>query len=287
MYGLVVILLLLALVGPFSYERNGANRWIKIENFPFTFQPSEIAKVYIIYFLSLYIKDNKEKMKHIWYGLLKPLILISPILFLIFIEPDFSTTMLIVLVAITLLYFGGVKMFQIIFLSFLLIVLLFISKEVGLIHDYQLKRINDFLSNEMHWQLEKAYEAIGNGGILGAGPTLGKYYFLVPQSESDFILATIGENLGFFGILIIISSYLFIVSSLIKISDEINNEFLRYFIWGYATLMLFHVVINMGVVSHIFPVTGITLPFVSYGGSSILSFSIGLGIIFSGVYSQE
>ncbi|OOC43545.1 FtsW/RodA/SpoVE family cell cycle protein [Thermosipho sp. 1074] len=286
-YLIVVGFLLLPLFGPFSYKVNGANRWIKVPGFSVTFQPSELAKIFVIYFLAIYIKDNKEKIKHIWFGLLKPLLLISPLLFLIFIEPDLSTTLLILLVAITLLYFSGARLVQVIFLILVLVLIAFVLKEIGFIHDYQLDRLKAFLSNEMQWQVKKAYDAIGNGGFFGTGLALGKYYFFVPQSESDFIIATIGENFGYFGILLIVISYLFIVSNLIKIADEVKDDVVRYFIWGYAVLMLFQVVINMGVVSRIFPVTGIPLPFVSYGGSSILSFSIGLGIIFAGIYNQE
>lgn len=287
LYSFIAVLLILALIGPFSKKVNGANRWIKVLNSSFTFQPSELAKIFVIYFISVYITNNKDKIKNFWYGLLKPIFLISPLLILILIEPDLSTTLLIFSTAVLVLYYAGARFIHIVFLGLILGVLFLFGVEFGIIHDYQFDRIQTFLSNEIPWQLEKAYEAIENGGTIGAGPLLGKYYIHLPQAESDFILATIGEHFGFLGIVVIIVAYLFIVTSLIKISEEIKNEPLRYFIWGFSTLMMFHVVINTGVVSGLFPITGITLPFVSYGGSSILAFSIGIGIIIAEIFEEE
>lgn len=284
-YIIVLAMLVLPLYGPFSSYKNGARRWIEVSGN--TFQPSELAKIFVIYFIAHYIKDNKEKLSSFWDGLIKPLLLISPILLLIFVEPDLSTTFIIFLTAVVMLYFGGTRFSHVLFL-FVLIGLLFIfGVQFGLIHSYQIGRIKNYVSNEIPWQLEKAYEAIGNGGIIGSGPALGKYYIHVPQAESDFILATIGESFGYLGIIIVILSYLAIVTSLIKISDEIDNEFIRYFIWGFSTLMMLQVVVNTGVVSGLFPITGIPLPFVSYGGSSILAFSIGFGIIFSEIFIER
>jgi len=263
---------------------NGAHRWLMIGGF--SFQPSEISKIFLILFFSIYIKKNREKMNTFYTGVVKPFLFILLPLFLIVIEPDLSTSALIFLTIITLLYFGGAKLLHLLSVFAGLGVFGFFALQFGLIHSYQLGRISSYFSRQMPWQLEIALKAINNGGFVGTGPALGKFFLTVPAAESDFIVAVIGENLGYIGIIVLIVSYLLIAISLIRVSEEINNEILRYFTWGYTALMLFHVVFNTGVVSGVFPITGIPLPFVSYGGSSLLSFSMGLGIIISGFFNE-
>ncbi|MBO8160984.1 MAG: FtsW/RodA/SpoVE family cell cycle protein [Thermosipho sp. (in: Bacteria)] len=279
------IISILVLILPFLFSPvNGAHRWIKIGGV--SFQPSEISKIFLILFFSIYIKNNREKMTTFLVGVLKPLLFLIPPLFLVIIEPDLSTSVLLFLTIVTLLYFGGAKLFHLLSVIFGLGLLGFLSIQLGLIHSYQLGRLNTFLSNQTPWQLEIALKAISNGGIIGTGPALGKFFLTVPAAESDFIVAVIGENLGYIGILVLVVSYLLIAISLIRVSEEIKTEAIKYFTWGYTALMLFHVVFNTGVVSGMFPITGIPLPFVSYGGSSLLSFSMGLGIIISGVFNE-
>lgn len=263
---------------------NGAHRWLMIGSF--SFQPSEVSKIFLILFYSIYIKKNREKMNTFYTGIVKPFLFLLPTLLLIVIEPDLSTSALIFLTIITLLYFGGAKLFHVLSVFAGLGAFSFFALKFGLIHSYQIGRISSYLSREMPWQLEIALKAINNGGLVGAGPALGKFFLTVPAAESDFIVAVIGENLGYIGIVVLVLSYLLIAISLIRVSEEVNNEILRYFTWGYTALMLFHVVFNTGVVSGVFPITGIPLPFVSYGGSSIFSFSMGLGIIVSSFFNE-
>lgn len=284
-YNTFYIVAISALIIPLFFPAiNGAHRWLRIGGF--SFQPSELSKIFLILFFSIYIKKNKEKMNTFITGVVKPFLFLLLPLFLIIIEPDLSTSALVFLTIVTLLYFGGAKLFHLLTVFIGLGAIGFLALKFGLIHSYQLGRISSYLSREMPWQLEIALKAISNGGIVGTGPALGKFFLTVPAAESDFIVAVIGENLGYIGIVVLILSYLMIAISLIRVSEEVNNEILRYFTWGYTTLMLFHVVFNTGVVSGIFPITGIPLPFVSYGGSSLLSFSIGLGIIVSGFFNE-
>ncbi|SHH50859.1 FtsW/RodA/SpoVE family cell cycle protein [Thermosipho atlanticus] len=284
-YSAFYILAISVLIIPFFFPSiNGSHRWIMIGNF--SFQPSEISKIFLILFFSIYVKNNKEKMKTFLVGVVEPFLFLSLPLLLIALEPDLSTSILIFLTIFTLLYFGGARLVHLFSVVILIVLIGFLAIQFGFVHSYQLHRLSSYFSNQLPWQLEIAMKAISNGGIIGTGPALGKFFLTVPAAESDFIIAVIGENLGFIGILVLLTCYFLIAISLIRVSEEINNEVIRYFTWGYTSLMFFHVIFNTGVVSGMFPITGIPLPFVSYGGSSLLSFSIGLGIIISVFFNE-
>ncbi|QTA38575.1 FtsW/RodA/SpoVE family cell cycle protein [Thermosipho ferrireducens] len=287
-YMLFYILSVVLLIFPLFFRPiNGARRWIIFGES--TFQSSELSKIFLLLFYATYIKKNSQKMSSFSHGLIIPLLLLIPHISLLIAEPDLSTSVLIFLTILSLLYFGGAKLLGILSILGSMGGLAIFSIKYGFLHSYQLSRLKNFLEGQISWQLQTALNAIKSGGIIGSGPALGTLYIKVPAAESDFILAIVGETLGYIGIFVLISSYIVLAFSLIRVSGEIKNDILRYFTWGYATLMLFHVVFNVGVVSGVFPVTGIPLPFVSSGGSALLSFLSGLGIIISGIlnYQQE
>lgn len=281
LYILGIILLAAVFIFP---SLNGAHRWINIAGF--TFQSSEFAKIVLILFLSVYVKNNRSQMDTFVRGFLIPLVFSMIYVGLIFIEPNLSTALLTLLISLITIYYGGAKLRYFI-LSFSFIVLLIIfASAFGFLHTYQLGRLRYFFSGSIAPQVDIALKTLKNSGTTGLGIANGWLKVYVPEAESDFILAVIGEDWGFFGILVVSIVYLFLTYALMKVAAHIEDIAIRVFTWSYATVILFHVTINLGVFSGFLPVTGIPLPFLSTGGSSIMSLLIGFGIIMSGLSNK-
>lgn len=278
----ILMLILLFLDLPFVEKDLGARRWFNLGYF--SFQPSEFAKVYLIVFLSWYIDKHQDEMKKFFAGFLKPLLLVSPILFLILMEPNLSTFLLLLLTTLFVLYVGetrGIYVLGFLALLVLLGVMGFKTGFVGhLLEEYQFERLKMFLSGNLSEQVSRALESIKEGGVLGKGIALGESKLVVPVITTDFILAAVGEELGYIGLAIVLFSFYGLVHTLVKLSAKMYNDLVvRNFIAGFAILIMLQVMVNVGVVAGLIPVTGMPLPFVSHGGSSMAVSMAGLGII--------
>ncbi|MEN3043146.1 MAG: FtsW/RodA/SpoVE family cell cycle protein [Fervidobacterium sp.] len=282
LYGLGIILLAAVFAFP---SMNGAHRWITMGGF--TFQPSELAKILIILFLSIYVKKNDKVMNTFLKGFLLPIVFSLVYVVLIFIEPNLSTALLTLMVSLVTLYYGGAKLRYFIISFFLVLLSIIIASMFGFLHSYQLGRLRYFFSGSIAPQVDIALRTLKNSGATGAGIANGWLKVYVPEAESDFILAVIGEDWGFFGILMVSIVYLFLSYALMKVASYIDDVAVKVFTWSYATIILLHVTINLGVFSGFLPVTGIPLPFLSTGGSSIMSLLAGFGIILSGLTNKE
>lgn len=281
-YAFGIILLAVVFVFP---SVNGAHRWISIGGF--TFQSSEFAKILLILFLSIYIKNNRSQMDTFLKGFLIPVCFSIIYVGLILLEPNLSTALLTLTISLITIYYGGAK-FRYFVLSFAIVVLsIILASAFGLLHAYQLGRLRYFFSGSVAPQVDIALKTLKNSGATGVGIANGWLKVYVPEAESDFILAVIGEDWGFFGILVVSIVYLFLTYALMKVASYIEDISVRIFTWSYATVILFHVVINLGVFSGLLPVTGIPLPFLSTGGSSIMALLIGFGIIMSGLNNKN
>lgn len=264
---------------------NGVHRWIRIGSF--TLQASEIAKIILILYLSIYAKKNSSEMDTFFKGFLIPFGFSLIYVFLIFIEPNLSTALLTMVVALIAIYYAGAK-FMYFVLSFVgVIILLVIASFFGLLHSYQLGRLRHFFSGTIVPQVDIALKTLKNSGATGVGIANGWLKVYVPEVESDFVLSIIGEDWGFFGIVVVTIVYLFLTYALMKVASYISDVALRVFTWSYATLILLNVTINLGVFSGFLPVTGVPLPFISTGGSSIMALLIGFGIIISGLTQRN
>ncbi len=264
----------------------GARRWIRIGRI--TIQPSEFVKVVIIILLSYYVSKYSDRMKNVMYGLILPIVYLIPIYFLVALEPDMSTFLIMLFVTLLILYTSGARGIYV--LSFILLsaLALFLSYNYGFLRSYQIQRIEGFLKGEVSEQVLMAIEAVKSGGIFGKGLNLGELKILVPVSTSDFVIAVIGEELGYFGIAAIFFSYYGLVSALIKSAQKFASDITaRTFITGYGILIMVQAMVNLGVTAGLLPVTGVTLPFVSHGGSSLTAFMIGLGIVMSMILRSE
>ena len=254
-----------------------AHRWIRLGGF--SFQPSELVKIFVIVFLSSYI-SRCEKIQSFWHGILKPLLILSPIYALVALEPDLSTTVILIVLSVLILYTAGAKFSHVLILVGAFLFLGFLAFKLNLLKSYQLARLSSFLKGRISEQVLAALSSARSGGVLGKGINLGELKMTVPVVESDFVMAAIGEELGLFGIAVVLLSYLGLVYSLIRAALKIvEDSFGKYVIIGYAYLIMIQVMVNVGVSSGILPITGVTLPFISSGGSSLMSFMIGLGIV--------
>lgn len=277
---ITTILLILVLIPGIGIVRNGSRSWFGIG--PLGIQPSEAAKLALIIFVSKYLTNNKRNMHELVKTALPIIIVIVFYFILILLEPDFGTGAIIVLTLIVLIFTSNIKLSFFIKLSLLgvggIVVLILIAP-------YRLERILTYL-NPWHdplgsgFQIIQSMYAIGPGGIFGLGLTnsIQKHFYL-PEPQTDFIFSIISEELGFIGVLIISIFYLVLFSNIIKISLSSKDDFGCYLSFGLCLELVLQTLLNLLVVVGLIPVTGVTLPFLSYGGSSLLITLSSIGII--------
>lgn len=273
-------LLILVLIPGIGTVRNGSRSWFGIGSFGI--QPSEFAKLGLIIFVSKYLNNNENSMKKIKKGVLPILGLTLSMFGIIMLQPDFGTGTILVMSIIGIMFVGGVDL-----KFFYKISLIGISGVVGLIliAPYRLARILSFLNPWSDplgsgFQIIQSLYSIGPGGLfgLGVGNSIQKHFYL-PEPQTDFIFSIISEELGFMGVLIISVLFMIIIVTGFRISRECNNLFGKYLAFGITFQMAFQALLNLMVVVGLIPVTGVTLPFLSYGGSSLLITMVSVGII--------
>lgn len=277
-----IILLILVLIPGIGRIRNGSRSWFGIGSFGI--QPSEATKLALIIFVSKYLVKHEKDMKNVKNGILPILILTFFIFALIMLQPDFGTGIIIVMSVIGLLFIGGVPI-----KFFLYLGLLGIGGIAGLIliAPYRLKRILSFLNPWSDplgsgFQIIQSLYAIGPGGLFGQGFLNSRQkHFYLPEPQTDFIFAIISEEFGFLGVIIVVGLLSLIIYNGIKIAKESNDLFKKYLAFGLIFGLSFQAILNLMVVVGLIPVTGVTLPFLSYGGSSLLITMTQMGIILS------
>ena len=275
-----LILLILVLIPGLGIIRNGSRSWFGIGSF--SIQPSEFSKIALIIFTAKYLKKSQKLLSNYKKGIL-PIICILLLMFgLIMLEPDFGTGMIIILTIISILFIAGVNM-----KFFIILFLIGIFGIIGLIiiAPYRMDRITSFINPWSDplgtgFQIIQSLYAIGPGGLFGVGYLNSRQKsFYLPEPQTDFIFSIIAEEFGIVGTLIIIILFIIILVEGMKISFQQNDLFPKYLSFGLIIQLLIQVVMNLSVVIGLIPVTGVTLPFLSYGGSSLLTSLIGIGII--------
>ena len=277
---LSLILLILVLIPGIGTLRNGSRSWFKIG--PFGLQPSEIAKVSLIIFLSKYLEKNQNNLSNIKKSILPVIGIIFLFFGLIMLEPDFGTGMVIVLSLMLILFISGVKLKF--FASLGILGILGIAGLI-IIAPYRLKRIISFLNPWSDplgsgYQIIQSLYAIGPASLLGLGfgKSIQKQFYL-PEPQTDFIFAIICEEFGIVGAISVIALFISLFYIILKISLKQNNLFAKYLSFGLGIQIILQGALNLCVVTSLIPVTGVTLPFFSYGGSSLLVSMISIGII--------
>lgn len=274
-----IVLLLLVFIPGLGVENYGARRWINLPGF--TIQPSEIAKFAFVLFSSGYLAKNYKEIKS-FKKLLPILIAGCTLCLLIIIEPNMSITMCVGLLMLTMLFIGGVsfKHFMLLCLPIIALVPILI-----IIEPYRLARLLAFINPWANpkgegYQLIQSFFSISNGGLFGVGlfNSRQKYLFL-PFAESDFIFAVIAEEFGLIGCLILLSLYLTIIICGIKIALRAKNRFGCYLASGIISVITIQTVLNVAVVTGLIPPTGLPLPFISSGSTSIVVFMSAIGVL--------
>lgn len=280
------IILLVLVLTPLGIERNNATRWLGAGK-TLTFMPSDIAKIALIIFIPTSISRKKDKMRSFSQGLLPYLLIMALYFGLIFKQPDFSTAFVIVVIVFAMVFVGGMKLSH-----FIGLVLAGVTALGGMIvtifltgKDYKAKRIIAFLdpwkdSSDTGYQVIQSLLALGTGGIFGRG--LGRSvqkHFYLPEPQNDFIFAIIGEELGFIGGAIVIILFAILIWRGVRIAINAPDIQGCVMATGVVTMIAIQVVINIAVATSSMPVTGMGLPFISYGGSSLVVFMASIGIL--------
>ena len=275
-----LILLILVLIPGIGKIRNGSRSWFGIGSFGF--QPSEIAKLSLIIFTSKYLSNNEKEVKSIIKGVVPILLVIFLFFGLIMLEPDFGTGMVLVVTLFVMLFTSNIKLSffaSCIILGILGIIALIIAAP------YRVARIISFINPWSDplgsgFQIIQSLYAISPSGLFGTGlgNSIQKHFYL-PEPQTDFIFAIISEELGIIGVITLTILFLTLYTNTIKISISTPNLLAKYLTFGLITGIIIQTLLNICVVIGLVPVTGVTLPFISYGGSSLLVSMASIGII--------
>ena len=250
-------------------------------------QTSDLARFSLILYLAYYIDKKRDNLKDFYNGFIPPVILMACILFTIVIQPDFSTAAVIGLIGISMLFIGGARLSHITTTAITAVVVMI---PVMLMKPYRMKRViywlgsvfgfNGNSAQEGGYQAQQSLISLGNGGIggLGLGNSLEKNLFL-PTPHTDFIFAIIGEELGLWGAISVITIFLMIFQRGIKIAKETSDPFGIMLTVGISFSIIIYTFINVAVVTGIFPVTGLPIPLISHGGSSLVINLACMGIL--------
>ena len=277
-FATVVLLIMVIFIGRSTY---GARRWLAIG--PFDFQPSEFAKIALIAFLADFLSKNKQKLDNFFYYLL-PFAYTGLLILLVFMQPDLGTSLVYLAILIIMLFVAGVKIKYLVFTFFASL-----SSVPALwifLKDYQKNRLILFLNPNLDplgggYNVIQSRIAIGSGGFLGNGIFSGLQSQLnfLPAQHTDFIFSVVGEELGFLGVIFLLGLYVIILWRGIKIALEARDLLGSLLAAGAVSFLFFHIVVNIGMAMGMLPATGLPLPFLSYGGSFMISNLLVIGIL--------
>ncbi len=277
---LSLIMLVLVFVPGIGTRVRGAARWLRLG--PVTLQPSEFAKLAMVLFLAYSLARKQDKMKYFSIGFLPHMLVAGLFIALIAKEPDFGTAMTLAAIVFVMLLVGGVRLAYVFgaFVGVAGLATLLVLRDPK-----KFNRILSFLDpwkygQDVGYQLKQSLLAIGSGGIFGLGPGQSRAkLFYLPDAHTDFILAIFSEELGFVGVLLILALFALLIYRGLLLSLRAPDAFGSYLALGLTLLIGLQASINMGVVTGLFPTKGLSLPFLSYGGSSLLATLLAVGIL--------
>ena len=267
-------LLTLVFIPFIGYEANGASRWIRL--FGFSFQPSELMKFSLIVYISSYCYRRMTEFKEKWIGFWKPVLVVVLAIALVLLEPDLGSSAVIFLISLTIMFIAGAPLKQ---MSIILFMGSMVFVSMIILVPWRMQRILSFVDpwsayGESGYQLSQALIAFSRGDLFGVGlgESLQKYHYL-PDAQTDFIFAIIAEELGLIFCIFLISIYGYLIfkSFALGRNSRIQNKFFESYIsYGIGICIAFHVFINIGVSSGMLPTKGLTLPFISFGGTNLM-----------------
>lgn len=278
-----LLLLLMVLVPGVGRAVNGSRRWVHLGFF--SMQVSEVAKICMVLYLASYLHRFQNQVQNEFKGFIKPMVLLAVMGVLLLAEPDFGTFTVISLTVLIMLFIAGVRLWPFTVI-FALIAVIMVT--LAITSPYRLARITTFLNPwatayGQGYQLTQSLIAFGRGSIFGVGlgNSIQKLFYL-PEAHTDFIFAVIAEELGLIGEVLLVALYGLLISRIILVGRRAhwNNQlFLSYVSYGIGIWLALQAMINMGVNAGLLPTKGLTLPFISYGGSSLLIDCMVIGIV--------
>jgi len=276
----VTVLLLVLVMTPLGHSVNGAQRWLRVAGF--TFQPGELAKVTAVIWLSYSLTRKATKIKTFSVGFLPHVLVAGLMTLLVFLEPDLGTAVLLGATTLVLVFVAGGKMLYLLGAMALAVptVYFFITSS-----PYRMARMRAFFDPFAHrfgdgYQITESLLGFGAGGVWGLGLGDGRQkLFFLPEAHNDFIASQIGEELGFVGLCVMIAVFCFIVWRGLRIAMRNPGTFGSYLAFGVTTLIGLQALLNLAVALGVVPTKGLNLPFVSYGGSSLLFNMVSVGIL--------
>ncbi|MGB2630201.1 MAG: putative lipid II flippase FtsW [Candidatus Omnitrophota bacterium] len=277
-----LFLLAIVLVPGIGSEVSGARRWLRIGDFGF--QPSEAAKLAIVIYLADLTTRKKYFIQNMKYGLLPPLFVTGMAGGLVLVEPDMGTSVAIVFIGIVMLFVVGAKVRHLISIVACALPVLYLAVISA---PYRLKRIITFFDpwkdpKGAGFQLIQSFIALGSGGFLGVGLGSSRQkLFYLPESHTDFIFSIIGEELGFVGAASVLVLFTVLIWFSFRIALRLKEEFMSRVVLGISIMIAFEVLVNIGVSTGVLPTKGLPLPFISYGGSSLVCHLAAMGILFN------
>ncbi len=278
-----LVLLIVVLIPGIGREVNGSQRWLPLG--PFTLQPSEFVKFAVVVYLAGYMVRREHEMRHQWQGFLKPMAVLFATTLLLLIEPDFGATVIVAATAFGMLFLAGVKVghFMVVVLGALGAGLVLVISE-----PYRVKRLTAYTDPwadpyDTGFQLTQSLIAFGRGEWLGVGlgNSVQKLFYL-PEAHTDFVFSIWAEETGFVGAVAVIGLFAALIGRILWTGRKallVNNAFGAYICYGVALVFAGQAFVNMGVSSGLLPTKGLTLPFVSYGGTSLIVCCAMLGLV--------
>ncbi len=280
-YFYLAALILLVFTITSGSTAKGGTRWLDIGGL--SFQPSEFAKVALIIHLATLGIRKGENLKLFKTGLLHPLLFIGIISGLIMLQPNFSTAIIVGILGLAVLYVAGARFLHLLgTIAVLGSIVGFLLMTVSHTRVRMVNWFNSYISGggELHYQVQQAHIALGSGGLFGLGVGNSRQSNLfVAEGYGDFIFSIIGEEWGFIGTIAIASIFMLFFITAIMLTNKVEDEYGKILIFGLSFNITISAMINMMVVLGIIPTTGITLPFISYGGTSLIIFTYSIGVI--------
>ena len=282
-YGATAVLLVLVRLPGIGSSANGAQRWFQFAGFQLT--PSEFAKLSLVLILAAVLSELRSSEPLLPDVLRVCIVSVIPMM-LVFIQPDIGTTIVLVAIMVGILVVAGTRSRHLLALALTAIVLVALAFQLGAIQTYQIQRLTGFLDPQnsdsaSKYNRQQAEIAVGAGGLFGRGYLHGVETNLdfVPEQHTDFIFTVVGEEFGFAGAAFVLMLFAILIWRAIRISYLSKDPFGTYVAAGIASMFAIQMFVNIGMVVGIMPITGIPLPFVSYGGSAMLANFIGAGLL--------
>ncbi|HMH66903.1 MAG TPA: putative lipid II flippase FtsW [Pinirhizobacter sp.] len=280
---LAVIMLLAVFLPVLGMRINGARRWLNL--FVTSFQPVEAVKLILVVYLASYLVRHRDGVEYKLFGVVKPLLVASFVIVLLLAQPDFGSSALVIAVTVGMIWLAGARMRNLVLLGLPLVPAI---AWAAMTEDYRMKRLTSFLDPWAHpyddgFQLTQALIAIGRGEWLGVGlgSSVQKLFYL-PEAHTDFILSVIAEELGLAGVLFVIALFAVLVGRGLMLGlrgVEIGQRFAGYIAFGLSLMIGLQAIVSIGVNLGVLPTKGLTLPLISYGGSSVLLTCVMVGVL--------